>query len=189
MSCETNYAKLEQLVPEELQKQQSTGHGSLDLLLRIRAAKFWHESLTTLTEKQLKSYCKYTIDYMYPHLADEYKKDPEHPDDPPVLVRPGNNVELYNILTFDENTMTDLKNIYNYQWWLGYVIGPNSCTRDIAYFCQLLNITVNEDWYDGLEQALIQYQTDNPLIEYVTGYGCAETLKRLRLELEGVSTA
>ena len=170
MSCETNYAQLEQLVPEELQKPTSTGHGSLDLLLRIRAAKFWHESLTTLSERQLQSYCKYTIDYQYPDLHT-------------------NNADLYKILTFHESAKTDLNDIYNYQWWLAYVTGPNSCTRDIAYFCQLLNIPANEEWFGELEQALIAYQTAHPLIEYVTGYGCAETLKRLRLELEGVSTA
>lgn len=193
MSCESNYAQLEQLVPEELQTPTSTGHGSLDLLLRIRAANFWHESLVTLSERQLQSYCKYIIDYMYPHLNDlwEYPQ-PEHPDDPPpppVLVRPGNNVELYKVLTFADNTETDMGDIYNYQWWLGYVIGPNSCTRDIAYFCQLLSLPVNEDWYEQLEQTLLEYQRTHTLIEQVTGYGCAETLKRLRLELEGVSTA
>lgn len=176
------------MVPEELKVPQSTGYGNLNLLLRIRAANFWHESLTTLSERQLQSYCTYIIDYMYPHLNDTYANTDDSSDTSPVLVRSGNNVELYKILTFDSEVKTDMGDIYNYQWWLGYVIGPNSCTRDIAYFCQLLNITVNEDWYEGLEQALIQYQTDNPLIEYVTGYGCAETLKRLRLELEGVST-
>ena len=170
MSCETNYAKMEQQIPEELKKPESTGHGSLDLLLRVRAAKFWHESLTTLSERQLQSYCKYVIDFQYPDLHE-------------------NNADLYRILTFSEGAETDLNNIYNYQWWLAYVTGPNSCTRDIAYFCQLLNIDVNEDWSDELEQALITYQQEHPLIEYVTGYGCAETLKRLRLELEGVSTA
>ena len=169
MSCEANYAKLEQLVPEELQTPVSTGHGSLDLLLRIRAANFWHESLVTLSERQLQSYCKYIIDYMYPHLAQ-------------------NNADLYKVLTFNPDYETDMSDIYNYQWWLGYVIGPESCTRDIAYFCQLLNLPVNEDWYDQLEQTLLEYQRTHTLIEQVTGYGCAETLKRLRLELEGVST-
>ena len=168
MSCETNYAMLEQLVPEELQKPTSTGYGSLDLLLRIRAAKFWHESLVTLSERQLQSYCKYIIDYMYPNL---------------VI----NNNDLYQVLTFNPDYGTDMGDIYNYQWWLGYVVGPNSCTRDIAYFCQLLNLPANEEWYAELEQALLEYQRTHPLIENVTGYGCAETLKRLRLELEGVS--
>lgn len=168
MSCETNYAKLEKQIPEELKQPTSTGYGSLDLLLRIRAAKFWHESLTTLTTRQLQSYCKYIIDYQYPNLHI-------------------NNNDLYKILVFEDNVETDMGDIYNYQWWLAYVIGPNSCTRDIAYFCQLLNIPINEDWYEELEQALIDYQTAHPLIEYITGYGCAETLKRLRLELEGVS--
>ena len=189
MSCETNYAKLEQLVPEELKVPQSTGYGNLNLLLRIRAANFWHESLTTLSERQLQSYCTYIIDYMYPHLNDTYANTDDGSDTPPVLVRNGNNVSLYKILTFTAETPTDMTDIYNYQWWLGYVVGPNSCTRDIAYFCQLLNITVNEDWCEQLEQALIEYQTKHPLIGNVTGYGCAETLKRLRLELEGVSTA
>ena len=169
MSCESNYAMLEQLVPEELQKPVSTGHGSLDLLLRIRAAKFWHESLVTLSTKQLQSYCKYVIDYMYPNL---------------VIT----NNDLYQVLTFNPDYETDMGDIYNYQWWLGYVVGPNSCTRDIAYFCQLLNLPANEEWYAELEQALLEYQRTHPLIENVTGYGCAETLKRLRLELEGVST-
>ena len=169
MSCEAHYAEMQQITPEELQKPTSTGHGSLDLLLRIRAANFWHESLVTLSERQLQSYCKYIIDYMYPNL---------------VI----NNKDLYQVLTFNPDYETDMETIYNYQWWLGYVIGPESCTRDIAYFCQLLNVPVNEEWSDVLEQTLITYQQTHPLIENVTGYGCAETLKRLRLELEGVST-
>ena len=159
---------MEKQIPEELRTPTSTGHGNLNLLLRIRAANFWHESLTTLTEQQLKSYCKYTIDYQYPDLHN-------------------NNEELYKILTFDDSVETNMGDIYNYQWWLAYVVGPNSCMRDITYFCQLLGIRVTEDWYGELEQTIIEYQTTHTLIEYVTGYGCAETLKRLRLELEGVS--
>lgn len=170
MSCASNYARMEKQIPEELQKPTSTGHGNLDLLLRIRAANFWHESLTTLTERQLQSYCKYTIDYQYPDLA-------------------SNNNDLYKILTFDDSVETDMGDIYNYQWWLAYVVGPQSCMRDITYFCQLLGVAVTEDWYDGLEQAIMQYQREHTLIENVTGYGCAETLKRLRLDLEGVSTS
>lgn len=180
---------MEKQIPEELQKPTSTGHGNLDLLLRIRAANFWHESLTTLTERQLQSYCKYTIDYQYPDLGDKYEINTEHPEQPPVLVREGNNNDLYKILTFDDSVETDMGDIYNYQWWLAYVVGPQSCMRDITYFCQLLGVAVTEDWYDGLEQAIMQYQREHTLIENVTGYGCAETLKRLRLDLEGVSTS
>ena len=161
MSCETNYAKLEKQTPAELVVPESTGYGSLDLLLRIRAANFWHESLVTLSEAQLQNYCKQTIDFLYPNLV-------------------FNNKTLYDELTFV--TEPDMKSIYNYHWWLGYATGPQSCTRDIAYINSLLDLPVNEEWSDELEQALIAYQQSEPKIENVTGYGCAETYKRLRLQ-------
>lgn len=165
MSCETNYAKLEKQIPEILQVKTSTGYGNLNLLLRIRAANFWHESLTTLTEPQLHSYCRHMIDFNYPHLKTVAN-------------------DLYKELTFDDSVETDMTKIYNYQWWLCYVTGPQSCSRDIAYFCTLLNITPNEDWNDELEAAILTAQRSeafSPYIEVPTGYGCAETLKRLRL--------
>lgn len=170
MSCETNYAKLEKQIPEMLQTPTSTGYGNMYLLLRIRAAKFWRESLVTLSDEQLRAYCKYIIDYMYPNLHT-------------------NNAELYNELAFvpllDSGSpvyTTDLFNLYNYQWWLGNVTGPESCTRDIAYLCALLDMPVREDWYPELETRIIEYQSSHvKTIEQVTGYGCGETLKRLRL--------
>lgn len=165
MSCETNYAQLEKQVPEILKTKTSTGYGNLNLLLRIRAANFWHESLTTLTEPQLHSYCKNMIDYNYPHLTTKAN-------------------DLYKELVFDDTVETDMTKIYNYQWWLCYVIGPQSCNRDIAYFCELLDLTPNEEWSDELENTIyVTQQSDSfkPYIEVPTGYGCAETLKRLRL--------
>ena len=165
MSCETNYAQLEKQVPEILKVKTSTGYGNLNLLLRIRAANFWHESLTTLTEPQLYSYCKNMIDYNYPHLITKAN-------------------DLYKELVFDSTVETDMTKIYNYQWWLCYVIGPQSCNRDIAYFCELLDLTPNEEWSDELENTLYTTQQSDsfkPYIEVPTGYGCAETLKRLRL--------
>lgn len=161
MSCETNYAKLPKKIPAELQEPQSTGYGNLFLLLRIRAANFWHESLVTLSEAQLQNYCKQTIDFLYPNLK-------------------VNDKELYELLTFI--TEPDMHDIYNYQWWLGFATGPESCTRDIAYINNLLGLPVNEEWSELLEQTLIKYQTSEPKIERVTGYGCAETYKRLRLQ-------
>ena len=161
MSCETNYAKLEKQTPEELKVPESTGYGNLDLLLRIRAANFWHESLVTLNEAQLQNYCKQTIDFLYPNLV-------------------RNNRTLYNELTFV--TEPDMTDIYNYHWWVGCATGPESCTRDIAYINSLLDLPVNEEWSVELEKALIAYQKSEQKIENVTGYGCAETYKRLRLQ-------
>ena len=161
MSCETNYAKLPKLIPAELVEPTSTGYGNLFLLLRIRAANFWHESLVTLSEAQLQNYCKQTIDFLYPNLRI-------------------NNESLYNALTFV--TEPDMKLIYNYQWWLGFVTGPQSCTRDIAYINSLLDLPINEEWSGELEVTLIEYQKSEPKIEEVTGYACAETYKRLRLQ-------
>lgn len=54
--------------------------------------------------------------------------------------------------------------------------------RDIAYANELLNLPTNEEWSDELEAALIKFQSDNAYIENVTGYACAETFKRLRLQ-------
>lgn len=167
MSCYDTYAKIPKTLPPELVEaaRTDTGYGSLDLILKIRAANFWHESLTTLTQDELIGYCRNTIDYLYPNLEK-------------------NNQALYLILTFqDENVdmLESLKVIYNYQWWLGFVIGPNGCTRDIAYANELLELPTNEEWSEELEYALIAFQAKSNYIENVTGYACAETFKRLRL--------
>ena len=167
MSCYDTYMKIPKTVPPELAEaaRTDTRHGCLDLILRVRAANFWHESLTTLTDAQLISYCKHTIDWLYPNLE-------------------ANNQVLYTTLVFEnpekafEESLTE---IYNYQWWLGFVIGPNGCTRDIAYVNELLELPTNEEWSYELESALLKYQAKNPYIENVTGYACAETIKRLRL--------
>lgn len=168
MSCTDTYLKIPKTLPYELiqASRTDTGYGSLDLILKIRAANFWHESLTTLTDAQLMAYCKDTVEYLYPNLKN-------------------NNTELYNLLTFQSTESSleeELKVIYNYQWWLGFVIGPNSCTRDIAYANELLELPTNEEWSSDLEFALIKFQANNPFIENVTGYACAETFKRLRLQ-------
>lgn len=166
MSCYDTYSKLTKTTPAELQEaaRTDTGFGCLDLILKVRAANFWHESLTTLTTAELIGYCKTTIDYLYPNLQ-------------------SNNSSLYNTLVFtDGYSAEQLTVIYNYQWWLGFVIGPNGCTRDIAYANELLNLPTNEEWSDELEAALIKFQSDNAYIENVTGYACAETFKRLRLQ-------
>lgn len=170
MSCYDTYAKIPKTLPEELLEaaRTDTGYGCLDLILKVRAANFWHESLTTLTMDELIGYCRTTIDYLYPNLKD-------------------NNTYLYLTLTFqDEDTTPDelLTVIYNYSWWLGFTVGPNSCTRDIAYANELLRLPTNEEWSPELESALIKFQTNNSYIENVTGYACPETFKRLRL-LEG----
>lgn len=167
MSCYDTYAKIPKALPEELKEaaRTDTGYGCLDLILKVRAANFWHESLTTLTDDALIGYIRSTIDFLYPNLAE-------------------NNTPLYNILTLqDENSNLEeeLKVIYNYSWWLGFVIGPNSCTRDIAYANELLQLPTNEEWSSELEATLLQYQAKQPYIEYVTGYACPETFKRLRL--------
>lgn len=161
MGCEIYYAKLEKQIPSELEEKTSTGVGNLKLLLQIRAANFWHESLVTLTEGQLQNYCKQTIDFQYPNL---YR----------------NNQNLYNLLTFVDTP--DMNDIYNYQWWLGFVIGPESCNLDISYLCSLLDVTINEEWFADLENAILDFQKNNRFIEQITGYGCAETFKRLRLQ-------
>lgn len=170
MSCYDTYAKIPKIVPKSLAeaRRTDTGHGNLDMILKVRAANFWHESLTTLTEAQLQSYCKNMIDYAYPNLQ-------------------STNLELYRRLTFQDPEIsieTALVTMYNYQWWLGFVIGPNSCTRDIAYANELLNLTPNEEWSAELEGAIHTFQIKNRYIEEVTGYACCETIKRLRL-LEG----
>lgn len=162
MGCEEAYAKLTKQTPEELIEKTSTGVGNMNLLLRIRAANFWHESLVTLSESQLYSYCTQMIDFQYPNL----KK---------------NNEDLYRHLAFELGTAV-LEDIYYYQWWLCFVIGPRSCNRDISYLCSLLDISVNEEWSSGLEETVLQYQKENSFIEEITGYGCAETFKRLRLQ-------
>ena len=74
-----------------------------------------------------------------------------------------------------------MKVIYNYSWWLGFTIGPNSCNRDIAYAGELLGLTPNEEWSEELEMELTKFQAKNRFIENVTGYVCPETFKRLRL--------
>lgn len=166
MSCYDTYSKMTNKLPEELVEaaRTDTGYGCLDLILKVRAANFWHESLTTLTMAQLIGYCKTTIDFLFPNL-------------------PTTNEKLYKVLTFqDVDVEEQLKTIYNYQWWLGFVIGPNGCTRDIAYANELLSLPTNEEWSDELEEALKQFQRENPYIENVTGYACAETFKRLRLQ-------
>lgn len=167
MSCYDTYAKIPKQLPEELVEaaRTDTGYGCLDLILKIRAANFWHESLTTLTESRLVGYCRATLAWLYPNLE-------------------LNNPDLYQILTFQgaySDVESQLKVIYNYQWWLGFVIGPNGCTRDIAYANELLGLPTNEEWSEELEQTLIRYQANNPYIEFVTGYACEETFKRLRL--------
>lgn len=167
MSCFDTYAKIPKTLPEELKEaaRTDTGYGCLDLILKVRAANFWHESLTTLSDAQLIGYVQNTIDYLYPNLQQ-------------------NNTNLYMTLTFRDDTksMKDLlKVIYNYQWWLGFAIGPNSCTRDIAYANELLELPTNEEWSDELELTLIKFQAKNKYIEEVTGYACCETFKRLRL--------
>lgn len=167
MSCYDTYAKIPKTDPEELVEaaRTDTGYGCLDLILKVRAANFWHESLTTLTRDELIGYCKTTIDWLYPNLADT-------------------NPALYSTLTFQDADTTPeelLKVIYNYSWWLGFVIGPNSCNRDIAYANELLELPTNEEWSDELEQALIVFQAKNTYISQVTGYACPETFKRLRL--------
>lgn len=170
MSCTDTYLKLDKTLPEELKEanRTDTGYGSLDLILKIRAANFWHESLTTLTDAQLISYCRNTIDFLYPNLQK-------------------NCTNLYNTLTFDtKESMSDLLTvIYNYEWWLGFVIGPEGCTRDIAYVNSLLGLPTNEEWSEQLEMTLLEYQAKNTFIENITGYACPETFKRLRLQ-EGV---
>lgn len=166
MSCFTTYSKIPKSLPQDVQDSMrtDTGYGSLPLILRIRAANFWHESLVTLSDAQLIAYCKNMIDWLYPNLSD-------------------NNLYLYEILTFvDPNTLEDcLKVIEYYQWWLGFAIGPHTCTRDIAYLNELLGLPVNEEWSYSLEEALLKFQTQNVHIDQVTGYGCLETVKRLRL--------
>lgn len=167
MSCYDTYAKIPKTLPEELQAaaRTDTGYGCLDLILKVRAANFWHESLTTLTMDELIGYCKVTIDYLYPNLKD-------------------NNTNLYLTLTFQNSEQTPeelLKVIYNYSWWLGFTIGPNSCNRDIAYAGELLGLTPNEEWSEELEMELTKFQAKNRFIENVTGYVCPETFKRLRL--------
>lgn len=168
MSCFDTYLKIPKTLSEDLAEaaRTDTGYGSLDMILKVRAANFWHESLTTLSMAQLIGYCQNTIDYLYPNLR-------------------VNNAVLYSDLTFQnpEHTSEEqLENIYNYQWWLGFVIGPNSCTRDIAYADELLDLPTNEEWTQELEMALIKFQAANSYIENVTGYACAETFKRLRLQ-------
>ena len=167
MSCYDTYAKIQKTLPEELVEasRTDTGYGCLDLILKVRAANFWHESLTTLTKAQIISYCVNTIDYLYPNLKN-------------------NNYDLYMKLSFqNEDYQFDdlLHEIYNYQWWLGFAIGPNGCTRDIAYINILLGLPTNEEWSEGLERTLLEYQSKNKYIEEVTGYACCETFKRLRL--------
>lgn len=167
MSCFDIYAKIPKTLPEELVEaaRTDTGHGCLDLILKVRAANFWHESLTTLTDAQLIGYVQTTIDYLYPNLEQ-------------------NNYNLYQMLTFrnEEKSMEELLNVmYNYQWWLGFVVGPNGCTRDIAYTNELMELPTNEEWSELLEQSLLKFQTENRYIEEVTGYVCCETFKRLRL--------
>lgn len=173
MSCFDTYLKIQKTTPEELVEaaRTNTGYGNLNLILMVRAANFWHESLTTLTIDRLRGYCRHTIDYLYPNLIT-------------------NNTNLYYTLTFRSGPDNDMSNteikeqlkvIYNYQWWLGFVIGPNGCTRDIAYANELLDLPTNEEWSNELEMALIKFQASNSYIEEVTGYACAETFKRLRL--------
>lgn len=166
MSCFDTYAKIPKTIPEEVAEslRTDTGYGCLPLILRIRAANFWHESLTTLTDAQLMAYCRHTIDWLYPNLK-------------------SNNLELYEVLVFeDPSTLQEsLTVIYNYQWWLGFAIGPNTCTRDIAYINELLDLPTNEEWSYTLEETLLKFQTENKHVELVTGYGCLETVKRLRL--------
>lgn len=167
MSCFDTYAKIPKTLPAELAEaaRTDTGYGCLDLILKVRAANFWHESLTTLTDAQLIGYVQTTIDYLYPNLEQ-------------------NNYNLYQTLTFrnEELSMQELLTvIYNYQWWLGFVVGPNGCTRDIAYANELLGLPTNEEWSALLEQSLIEFQVKNGYIEEVTGYVCCETFKRLRL--------
>lgn len=166
MSCIDTYSKIPKTLPEELieASRTDTGHGCLDLILKVRAANFWHESLTTLSNAQLVGYIQHTIDFLYPNLKQ-------------------NNPDLYAVLTIQEIDKLDelLEVIYNYQWWLGFVIGPNGCTRDIAYVNELLELPTNEEWSPELEQELLRFQSNNRYIEEVTGYACCETLKRLRL--------
>lgn len=165
MSCYDTYAKIPKTLPEDLVEaaRTDTGYGCLDLILKIRAANFWHESLTTLSDAQLIAYCKTTIDFLYPNLEQ-------------------NNPDLYRTLVFADTTLKEQLSVsYNYQWWLGFVYGPNACNRDIAYVNQLLDLPVNEEWTAELEQTLLIYQSKNRHIENVTGYACAETVKRLRL--------
>lgn len=167
MSCYDTYAKIPKSLPTEILEysRTDTGYGCLDLILKVRAANFWHESLTTLTDDALIGYIRATIDYLYPNLEN-------------------NNLELYTLLTFKDegyDISERLKVIYYYSWWLGFVIGPNSCTRDIAYANELLELPTNEEWSEELEATVKIFQSKNSFIEYVTGYLCPETFKRLRL--------
>ena len=167
MSCYDTYAKIPKTLPPELieASRTDTGYGCLDLILKVRAANFWNESLTTLTDAELIGYIRQTLDYLYPNLR-------------------VNNQALYLKLTFqdDESVLEEeLKVIYNYSWWLCFTIGPNSCTRDIAYANELLGLPTNEEWSEKLEATVIQFQAKSRYIEYTTGYLCPETFKRLRL--------
>ena len=73
-----------------------------------------------------------------------------------------------------------------YEWWLGTPTGPESCSRDVGEIRNIFASTLvgkGDEWEIDIELAIMKYQvTKSTFIATPTGYGCTETLRRLRLD-------
>ena len=68
-----------------------------------------------------------------------------------------------------------------YEWWLTTPVGPESCSRDIGDIRETWLLSKGDEWGEDIEAFLIEFQRTWGTPLQVTGYACAETLRRGRL--------
>ena len=128
-------------------------------ILKSRAASYLNTSMVVLPEEEYQRYLVHVIDYHYPKLQ---------------ITNPA----VYAALTFQGAVPLGLDPL---EWWLTVPVGPESCSRDIGDVRAIWSIGRGDEWGYDVESYLLAYQQTWGLPHQVTGYACAETIRRGRL--------
>lgn len=175
-------------------------------ILRSRAAEYIGTSMVAMTDVEYQSYLKELIDYNYPHFAlwstlFDTTPSRELVEKIQEILSPyityENEATVNSYITALRKGLESLSNLYKqltlvtsddgsfdlYEWWLLTPTGPKSCSRDIGSLRTQMSAGRGDEWEWDIEIAVYNYQALNSTtIPIATGYACAETLRRLRLD-------
>ena len=132
---------------------------SRELILKSRAATYLNTSVVVMTDEEYRQYLRNVIDFNYPNL---------HTHNP----------QVYAALIFNAPVPEGFD---PYEWWLTTPVGPESCSRDIGDIRETWLLSKGDEWGEDIEAFLIEFQRTWGTPLQVTGYACAETLRRGRL--------
>lgn len=178
----------------------------LDTMLRAKAATYLGTSIVALTDAEYHQYLTNTIDFRYPNLkvwstiADEVpSSDTDGRKEAISLAiqtmdtQLANAQDVINVLVANLDKLNTLYKQLSFQvpvedyeplfeWWLGVPTGPQSCSRDVGDLRGMFTVGKGDEWEYDLESAILLFQNaQSDYIPLITGYACAETLRRLRL--------